>query len=173
MKCAGCMGCLCLKLHVDMLNFQYASIGRSPPKFYGRRAAVPGVLQSQSTVFVSNNDRFNNGLSIALPRAQIFSRYLSSRRVTEKFRCSTCLPRTPHCVTVNSSRLYEHPRHNRVAQHTNRWTLAHSRVYLIQGAPTKIGLRLEREIEKKRRKESKETRIARKSHADSLFCFGS
>jgi len=85
-------------------------------------------------------------------RAQIFSRYLSSRRVTEKFRCSTCLLRTPHCVTVNSSRLYEHPHHNRVAQHTNRWTLAHSRVYVL-GVPIEIartiGDVLKREIEKK------------------------
>jgi len=60
-----------------------------------------------------------------------------------RFRCA-CLPRTPHCVTVNSSRLYEHTRHNRVGQHTHTqthtrtgWTLAHSRVYLIQSAPMK------------------------------------
>lgn len=119
-----------------------------PSKFYGRFAVRVGR--------VPNDDRSNNGLSIALARAQIFSRYLSSRRVTEKFRCSTCLLRTPHCVTVNSSRLYEHPRHNRVAQHMNRWTLAHSRVYLIQGAPIETCYIRRRRSEKRNREETKE-----------------
>jgi len=46
--------------------------------------------------------------------ARIFSRYLSRRRGTEEFRCLRS-PARPlaHCVTVNSSRLYEQPR-NRV-----------------------------------------------------------
>lgn len=105
-------------------------------------------------------------------RAQIFSRYLSSWRVTEKFRCSTCLLRTPHCVTVNSSRLYEHPRHNRVAQHTNRWTLAHSRVHL-QGAPIKTCQSRWRCSEKRNRKETKrpEVRVTCESHPIHLSTF--
>jgi len=106
---------VCLKLHTH--NFQYISVGRSTE-----------ILWSPFRRFAVRIDRVSlqmtTGLIMAFQlrsRAQIFSHYLSSRRVTEKFRCSTCLLRTPHCVTVNSSRLHEHPRHNRVVQHT--WTV--------------------------------------------------
>lgn len=148
-------------------DLQYASIGHSSETI----GAVPDVLQPESAALGPNDDR---GLIMALElrtRAQILSRYLSSRRVTEKFWCSTCLPRTPHCVTVNSSRLYEHPRHNRVAQHTNRWTLAHSRVYLIQGARVETcwaRLVPRGEIERESRGP---LRLARKSRAEPLISF--
>jgi len=98
-------------------------------------------------------------------RAQIFSHYLSSRRVTEKFRCSTCLLRTPHCVTVNSSRLYEHPRHNRVVQHT--WTVDISALARLLNTGCFNRSPTNRRCSERRNRE--ETRKSEASHAASTY----
>jgi len=108
--------------------------------------------------------------------ARIFSRYLSRRRGTEEFRCLRS-PARPlaHCVTVNSSRLYEQPR-NRVPsppppirRHAtlNRRTLARSRVYPdTEGAsnPSTLSPSLFLSAGRTRRGNKRHARVAFYSH---------